>query len=122
MIARGARYNGQISKSALDPIMEKISVQNLTRMVNLHYKKRILTPSALRRFSKLDFEIFVVFYRTKTHVWIEITQTFWGPAQHSFRIWYNINLSIRCYQSVPQLTSNYAEGASWKREFRQNSP
>ena len=109
-------------QSALGYIMEKISVQNWTRILNLHHKKRILTPSALRPFLKLDFEIFVVFYCTKTHVWIEITQKFWGPAQHSFQIWYNTKLSIRCCQPVPPLTSNYAEGASWKREFRQNSP
>jgi len=73
--------------------------------------KRILPPSALRPFFEVGFEIFVVFYRTKTHVYVEITPKFGGPAQHSFPVCYNIMVSIKLYQSFPRLMSAYAEGA-----------
>ena len=33
---------------------QKMSLQNWTRILNLHHKKRILTPSALHPFLKLD--------------------------------------------------------------------
>ena len=49
----------KISKSILGHIMEKIFLQNWTRILNLHHKKRILTPSAVRPFFMLNFEIFV---------------------------------------------------------------
>ena len=40
---------------------QKISIQNWIRILNLHHNQRILTPSALRPFLKLYFEIFLAF-------------------------------------------------------------
>ena len=57
------------------------------------------------------------FYRTKTHVYVEITPKFGGPAQKSFQVCYNIMVSVKRYQSVPRLMSPYAEGVPWKRDF-----
>ena len=107
----------KISKFDWGHIMEKISLQNWTRILNLHHMKRILTPSARRPFSKLDFEIFVVFYRTKTYVWIEITPAFWDIGSQHFQVCYNTILSIKRDQGIPHLTSPHAEGTLWKRDF-----